>query len=98
MKSRNINTICKAQLTFLNKYENYHVLLDNTIRNDGYILYVKEDLGAIVVKMGAPSVIFVINESNMTAAFWDYMDSKINNLTKSKEKVIKELQLVIDKL
>ena len=88
----------KSTIDFLNKYENYYVFLDNAIGNDGYILYVKEDLGAIVVKMGASSVIFVINESNMTAAFWDYMDSKINNLTKSKEKVIKELQLVIDKL
>lgn len=53
--------------------ENYHVHITSDNFLEGSMIYVREDVGVLVGKTLLPSVIFAINESNMTAAFWDYM-------------------------
>ncbi|MBQ0037207.1 MAG: hypothetical protein KBS74_00885 [Clostridiales bacterium] len=66
-----------ARLRQLEKqYENLKVhfvsdLADNTL------LYVKEDMGAIMAKSDAPKTAFVINERNMINTFWDYMEKRV---------------------
>ncbi len=40
------------------------------------LLYVKEDVGAVMAKTDAPMTAFVIGERNMTSAFWDYLAKK----------------------
>lgn len=54
-------------------YENFHVCLTEKPPEDSYMVYAREDLGAVVAKISKPSVILDIEESNMTAAFWDYL-------------------------
>ncbi len=88
-------------VSLLQTYENYHVYL-NTERNESsYILYVKEDLGVLVARTSAPSVILAINESNLTAAFWDYMNDEISNVVyrkKERKQIIAQLQAVVEEL
>lgn len=57
----------------LKKYNNYNIHLTNDKTLEGCMLYVKEDVGVLVGKTSLPSVVFAINESHMTAAFWDYL-------------------------
>lgn len=38
-----------------------------------FMVYAKEDLGVIVAKTSTPPIILAINETNLTAAFWDYL-------------------------
>jgi hypothetical protein len=80
---------------------NYHVCINSDNKLEGYMLYVKEDTGVIVAKTSAPSVIFAINESNMTAGFWDYLSRKIykkKDMNFSKCKSIDSLNALIDEL
>jgi hypothetical protein len=42
------------------------------------MVYAKEDLGAIIAKTSAPSVVLAVNETNLTAAFWDFLSNKID--------------------
>ena len=81
----------------LKNYENYNVhLLNSNIKANGYMLYVKEDIGAVIEKSTSPSVVFAINESNMTAAFWDYLNGSIG--TMNKKNIIKKLEEIISDL
>jgi len=41
------------------------------------MVYVKEDLGAVVAKSSMTPIAFALNESNLTAGFWDYLISLI---------------------
>lgn len=52
----------------------------------GVTIYVREDVGLFVVKTLAPLVVFAINESNITAAFWDYLQVLLNKESKSPQK------------
>jgi len=54
-------------------YDNFHVYLSTDITEDRYMVYAKEDLGAIVAKTSTPPVVLAMNEPNMTAAFWDFL-------------------------
>jgi len=58
---------------FLNTYENYHVCLVHGPVEDRYMVYVKEERGAIVAKTSLPPVVLAMSESNMTASFWDFL-------------------------
>lgn len=65
------------------------------------MLYAKEEVGAIVAKTSAPAITFAINETNMTAAFWDYLRVYINSLAEpqlNKKVVIRRLQSLIEQL
>lgn len=64
-------------VVLLNSYDNFHVYLSPDPKEDMYMVYAKEDIGAIVAKTSAPPVALAINEGNMTAAFWDFLKSMI---------------------
>ena len=56
-------------------HENFHVRFSGGSAEDGYMIYVKEDFGAVLAKTTAPPAIIVTREDNMRAAFWDYLRS-----------------------
>lgn len=85
----------------LQTFNNYNVYLTSRGEMAGFMLYVKEDVGVLVAKTSPPSVIFAINESNMTAAFWDYINLLTDKTVKrkvNKKQTIAELKAVVDKL
>lgn len=59
-------------IALLKRYANYYVYLTDGEQLGGSMVYVKEGVGVLVGKTTPPSVIFALNESNMSAAFWDY--------------------------
>lgn len=66
----------KAQLEniirLLKEYKNYHLIISD-IATDDLTIYVKENVGLIIMKYTCPPISFAINESYMTNAFWDYL-------------------------
>lgn len=64
-------------IRLLKTYDNFHVHLTADTPLAGSMVYVREDVGVLLGKTMPPSVVFAINESNMTAAFWDYMNHLI---------------------
>lgn len=63
-----------SHLVYLLKtYKNFHVVLVEEALESNYLVYAKEELGAIVAKTSTPPVILAVNETNLTAAFWDFM-------------------------
>lgn len=54
-------------------HENYRVCLVHGPVEDRYMVYVKEEMGAIVAKTSLPPVVLAMSESNMTASFWDFL-------------------------
>lgn len=62
----------------LETFDTYNVHLVPTSKIDGCSVYCKEDVGVIVEKSTLPAITFAINESNMNAAFWDYMRLMLN--------------------
>ncbi|MCF8020550.1 MAG: transcriptional regulator [Vallitaleaceae bacterium] len=85
-------------IQYLQKYDNYNIKITTKNRHDSFILYVKEDLGAIVIKQNTPHAIFAINEINMTAAFWDYLKDEINLSEKDKTSTLKDLNDLYNRL
>lgn len=83
---------------YLKKYDNYNIKVTTKKRHDHFILYVKEDVGAIVIKQNSPHAIFAINEINMTAAFWDYLNDEINLSVKDKASTLKDLEDLYNRL
>ncbi|MEA4895541.1 MAG: transcriptional regulator [Oscillospiraceae bacterium] len=71
-------------LLLLRKHENFHVKLAGGSIEESYMLYVKDDVGAIVTKTAKPHVILAIGENNMTAAFWDYLKNAAGSVDASK--------------
>ncbi|WZL72512.1 transcriptional regulator [Clostridiaceae bacterium 35-E11] len=85
----------------MNTYEHYNVYIASSSKSTDYMLYIKEDLGIIVAKTSLPSVVFAINESNMTAAFWDYMKGMLGKIERSKSQrttIVDTLTGIIKKL
>lgn len=62
----------KNIIKLLQDCKNYHVYLAEDKVPASSMIYVKEGVGVLVGKTTLPSVIFALNESNITAAFWDY--------------------------
>lgn len=88
-------------IRLLHTFNNYNVYLASQGEMAGYMLYVKEDVGILVAKTSLPSVIFAINESHMTAAFWDYIHLTTGKAVKSKvnkKQALDELKAMVDKL
>jgi hypothetical protein len=79
------------------KYENYKLVINLEKSDKDLSLYCKEDVGVIASKKEPPFMIFAINESNMTAAFWDYLKGYIENKY-SKKDSIKKLSEYIKKI
>jgi len=88
-------------ILLLQKYPNYEVYIDTAHKKERFMLYAKEEVGAIVAKTSAPAITFAINETNMTAAFWDYLRVYINSLAEpqlNKKAVIRRFQSLIEQL
>lgn len=82
----------------LQKYANFNICISRETKPVGYLTYVKEDVGAIIAKTTAPAVITALNESNLTAAFWDFLDNQINKVATNKTQTIARLEFVISRL
>jgi len=85
-------------IQLLLRYDNYQFSINKENRDSEYRLYVKEDLGAIVIKTIPPHAVFAINENNLTAAFWDYLSIIYNEKRSDKKRVISELQKIVEEL
>lgn len=84
-------------IVLLENQDNYHVYLDKEAKQD-YTFYAKEDVGIIISKPSTPSVIIEINESNITAAFLDYLNHEmdINDIeAKNKDETIAKLKRIL---
>ena len=57
----------------LNTYENFHIKLVEDISESSYMIYVKDERGVIIAKTSAPPIILAVNETNLTAACWDFL-------------------------
>lgn len=82
-------------------FDNYNIFIQSSPQPSDYMLYAKEDVGVIVAKTFLPTVAFAINESNMTAAFWDYLSSNLYRVSKNqpgKEHTIAMLRRFIENL
>ncbi len=66
-------------LELLHSHKNFHVHLTNKELENPYIVYVKENAGAIVAKSSSPAVALTFSEGNLVAGFWDYLKSLIGN-------------------
>lgn len=86
-------------VTFLKQEPNYHInLIQGTVENR-YMVYVKENSGAIVSKTSQPPLLLAMNESNMVASFWDFLNAMTGSQSKvSKTETIEKLQAYIDEL
>jgi len=64
-------------IRLLETCKNYHICLDMNMKDPGYVVYVKEERGALVAKTSTPPVILSVDESNMSAAFWNFLQHMI---------------------
>lgn len=88
-------------VNLLDTYENFHVKFIANETEDNNMVYVKEDFGVLVWKPTMPPVILAIDESNMTAAFWDYLISIIgseSSVPQGRNENRKKLTAYIDRL
>ena len=83
----------------LEKHENFHIHLIKEEAEIQYMVYAREELGAIVAKTSAPPVILAINEANLATAFWDFLQNMIGekayqqpNNTETAKKLIDYIQ------
>lgn len=94
----------KNIIYLMKHYDNYNVYIEAENEDLVYSLYVKEEVGVIIGKETSPSIIFAINERDMTIAFVDYMESILNsfkrkNYTKNDTiKTLNNLIIEIEKL
>ncbi len=78
--------------------ENYHVFLADISTEEQYTVYAREELGVIVAKISQPPIVLALNESNMVAAFWDFLKDMVDEksyLPSDKAEVIDEIQKYI---
>lgn len=63
----------KHLVHLMETYENFCVRLIEYSTDDRYMVYAKEDLGVIVAKTSAPTIVLAMREGNLSAAFWDFL-------------------------
>jgi hypothetical protein len=88
-------------IRLLKQHDNFHVHLVSKKPLEGSIVYVREGVGVLVGKTMPPSVVFAINESNMTAAFWDYMSHLTDGRPlnkKHRQDTITKLEAIVARL
>jgi len=81
-------------VALLESFENYHIYLIDNSTEDRYTIYVREELGVIVTKISHPSVVLAVNEVNMTAAFWDFLKSMIDEKAFSTAKKVDSISVL----
>ncbi|NLN83230.1 MAG: hypothetical protein GX138_02575 [Firmicutes bacterium] len=89
----------KYVVELLKKEENYQVSLVESTVDERYMVYLKENRGVVVAKTSQPPVLLAMNESNMVASFWSFLQSIVNKrLADSKESTIELLEDYLEKL
>jgi hypothetical protein len=89
-------THLKYVIDLMEKNENFNLAINNQEKTP-FILYIKEDIGLIVIKAKEPMIAFAVNESNLTAAFLDYFHKHYLN-GYSKRKTVEKLKNVIKEI
>lgn len=88
-------------MDLLKTYDHFNIQIVKRPTEDQYTIYAREELGVIVAKTSMPAIILAINESNMTAAFWDFLKDIIgekNYENPNNESVFNFLQAYIKNL
>lgn len=88
----------KNILLLLESFENYHIHLIDNSTEDRYTVYAREEIGVIIAKTSQPPVVLAINEGNMTAAFWDFLKSMLDEKKYSAAKNIDSMAVLRDYL
>lgn len=91
----------RSVIRLLETYKHFSVCLSSDQHLKGVTVYVKEDVGVLVIKPTLPAVVFAINESNMTAAFWDYFHNLLNkraNGSQNRSHTLEKLKEFADRL
>ncbi|MGI6361462.1 MAG: hypothetical protein ACOX05_04060 [Bacillota bacterium] len=68
----------KQIIALLESYKNYHIILTDGSQNDQYTIYAREELGVLVAKTSQPAIVLFMKESNLSAAFWDFLKNIVN--------------------
>ena len=84
-------------VALLKKHSNYEVLFAENEESET-IVYAKDGVGVVVAKLSGPFIMFAINESNMTAAFWDYMENEKKKYRMKKKESIAKIRALAEKL
>jgi hypothetical protein len=86
-------------ISLLKRYKSYNLYISPENNNQECMLYSKDGIGVIVAKITSPSVVFAMNESHLTAAFWDYLNSIAGELRAiGKSKTIYMLESIVKSL
>lgn len=88
-------------IELLNNFPNYKLYVNTNTKSPEYMIYTKEDVGAIISKTSSPPVIFAINEDHISRAFWDYGNRLGDNFKKlniKREDTIKIIQDYIEEI
>lgn len=88
-------------LHLLNTYPNYHVILLEETFSKGCTVYIRENVGVVILKDSEPTVLFAINESRLTAAFTDFASlaaGKVRLSGTERKQVIKRLEALYNTL
>ncbi len=85
-----------AVIALLRRRANYRVVLTDRIP-EGTMLYAKEGLGCVFVRIVSPATIFYVNEEQLTSAFWAYLEH-CADLGQNRELVIRHIEEYMDTL
>jgi hypothetical protein len=66
-------------IALLKANKNYHIHVTGKPLDDRYIVYCREDMGVIVAKTSQPPISLAVNESQLTAAFWDFLKHTVGS-------------------
>ena len=79
----------RSTLALLRENKQYQVLLSRGIPAN-ILVYAKDDLGAMIVKLSTPSIAFAITEQRLSAAFWAYL----LNIVETQKKRLHTIQVL----
>lgn len=87
-----------ATADMLRSVPRFHIAVNRVRQHSGFRLYVKEHLGAMVEKTTQPHIAFAMDEGNMTAALWDYLQIYYGQARQDREGTIRELAALAEAL
>ncbi len=97
-KEEYLEHLC-AILDLSRRYPRYRAYIV-TGNHTGYVVYVRDGIGVFVSKTSAPSVVLAMNEGNMVAAFWDYLQGTVGDKAYYSDgaPAIQQLQSYLEKM
>jgi len=66
-------------VALLKANKNYHIHISDKALDDRYTVYCREDAGAIIAKTSQPPVTLATNESQLAAAYWDFLKHTVGS-------------------